>query len=107
MLQRQLLDPIQFVRREPEIPRERDWIEPELCRQIISVNVNMWWLVGLVAVEIQSIGAAANNRRHEGQKRAGCASILTRYVAAGGNRVTLPLESVRAHAPPPSFSVMR
>ena len=106
MLNDDLLYSPQFFRREAKISGQFDWFQPEFRRLIIPIHVHMRGFIGLVAVEIQSIGAAANNRRHEGQKRAGCASILTRYVAAGGNRVTLPMESVRPHAPPPSFSTI-
>lgn len=64
VLEHQSLNPVQFVWRESEVPHERDWVQPELRREIVSIDVNMRRLVRLMTVEIQTIRAAAKNRRH-------------------------------------------
>lgn len=55
VLEYDFLDPIQLVWRESEVPYERDRVELELRRQIISIDMNMWRLVRLVTVEIQAV----------------------------------------------------
>ena len=99
MLQHQLLDPIQFVRREPEIPRERDRVQPELRREIISVDVNVRRFVRLVTVEIQTVRAVTKNRRHGNQGRVRRLSIVARAWQLTDSRPMPPRRSLCRHTP--------
>jgi hypothetical protein len=53
------------MRAKAEIPRQSDRIQPELCAPIVTIHVNVGGLVGLVAVEVESVWANPQYRRHE------------------------------------------
>jgi hypothetical protein len=47
-----------------KISGKRNWLEPELCGQFVSVDVNVSRLIGLVAIEIKPIGTGSQDGRH-------------------------------------------
>lgn len=49
---------------KPEVSSQRYWLKPELCREIVAVNVHMARLIGFVAKEIEPIWAASQNGWH-------------------------------------------
>jgi hypothetical protein len=59
------LDSRKFHGREAQILRKRNGVEPELRRLVVAVNVDVRWLIRLVAVEVEAIGTATVNRRHD------------------------------------------
>lgn len=40
------------------------WLKPELCREIVAVNVHMARLIGFVAIEIEPIWATSQSGWH-------------------------------------------
>src|SRR5262249_37836799 len=65
MLNHQLLDPPQLLGRETKVPRESDRLQPELCRQVVPINMDMRRLMGFVAIEVEAIRPAAQDSRLE------------------------------------------
>jgi hypothetical protein len=65
MLNYQFLKPPQLFGRETEVPCKADWLQPELGRQIIPVNMDMRRLIGFVTVEVEAVRAASQDDRHE------------------------------------------
>ncbi len=82
MLNHQFLKPPQLLGREAEVPCEADWLHPEVGRQIIPVNMDMRRLMGFMAVEVEAVRAASQDRRHE-------RSILPREGLARPQAVSL------------------
>jgi hypothetical protein len=58
-------DPAQFFRTVAKVPSQGNRIEPELGGLIAPVNMNVWSFVELMTVEVHSIRADSENRRHE------------------------------------------
>jgi hypothetical protein len=54
----------QFVGAKSKVRRQLHRIEPEFCGNVIAIDMNMRRLVRLMAVEIESVGARAQYRRH-------------------------------------------
>lgn len=59
----------QFVCAEPGISRERDWNQPKLRALIVTIDVDVWRLAGLVAEEIECIRPNPEDCRHGIQGR--------------------------------------
>jgi len=53
----QLFDAPQFPRTESQVVGERDRLQPELGRVVVTIHVDVSRLVRLMAVEVQTIGA--------------------------------------------------
>lgn len=67
MLAHDLLDFAQFIGAESEIAGERDWLQPKLSGQVVSVNMDMRRLMDqIMAVEVESIRPAAQHCGHRG-----------------------------------------
>ena len=60
MLNHQFLKPPQLLGREAEVSGEANRLQPELGRQIVPVNMDMRWLIGFMAVEVEAVRAAPN-----------------------------------------------
>ncbi len=56
---------VQLARGKPEIPRHAYRINPEFGREVITIHVNMRRFIRFVAVEIEAVGSAAQNRWHD------------------------------------------
>jgi hypothetical protein len=54
----------QLDRPKPKVSGQLDGLDPELGRQFVPVDVNVRWLVRLVAVEVEPIRAGSKYRRH-------------------------------------------
>lgn len=46
------LNATQFFGRKSKISCESDWLQPKLDRQIVPINMDMWRLIGLMAVKV-------------------------------------------------------
>jgi hypothetical protein len=55
----------QLMRAKAEIPRQADRTQPELGAPIVTIHVNVCGFVGLVAVEVESVRANPQYRRHD------------------------------------------
>ena len=64
MLDDESLHSAQLDRRESKVTRQRHRGQPELRRVIIAVYVDVRWLMQVVADEVETIGATAENRGH-------------------------------------------
>jgi hypothetical protein len=64
MLDYQQLYLAEFVCAKPQVCRQLDRMEPELGGGVVAIHVNMRRLIRLMAVEIESIGAGSERRRH-------------------------------------------
>lgn len=64
MLHYDAIQHTQFTRIKAKILGQRNWIEPELYRQIISIYVHMWWFVWLVTIEIESVRSGTKHGWH-------------------------------------------
>lgn len=51
----QAFDPSQLLRGKPEIPRQPNGLEPELCGSIVAIDVNVRRLVRLVTKEVYPV----------------------------------------------------
>jgi hypothetical protein len=60
----QRVDSPQLVCREPEVPCECDGPQPEFCRQVVAVNVDVRRLIRFMAEEVHAIGSTPQDRRH-------------------------------------------
>lgn len=49
---------------ETEIAREGDRKKPELRGVIVAIDMDVRWLVGLMAVKVEAIGTFAKDGRH-------------------------------------------
>jgi hypothetical protein len=58
------LDAAQFLGREAQVARESDWLQPELGRQVVAINMNVCRFVWFMAVKVQPVRAASQDRRH-------------------------------------------
>jgi len=66
MLARGFLDSAQFLGVEPEIVGEGNWVEPEVGRQVIPVNMDMRRLINqIVAVEVETVRPDSQHCGHE------------------------------------------
>jgi hypothetical protein len=65
MLTHQFLQPPQLPGWEAEVAREADRLQPEFGRQIVPINMDMGWFIGLMAVKVEAVGAASQDSRHE------------------------------------------
>jgi hypothetical protein len=64
MLYDQIVNPSKLSRAEPKIGRKRDGIKPELCGEIIAIDVNVGRLDDVVAEEVSAVGAFAKYSWH-------------------------------------------
>jgi hypothetical protein len=64
MLNHQFLKPSQLLRREAEVPRQGNRLQPELGRQIVSIDMDMRRLIWFMAIEVQPVRAASQDGRH-------------------------------------------
>ena len=69
MLVHNSLSPPQLMRPEAEIPHKAQRIEPELRGLIFAVDVNVWWFIRLVAVEVKRVWTGPQNCGHRTQCR--------------------------------------
>jgi hypothetical protein len=51
---------------ETQITRQHHRIQPKFSRKIIAVNVDMRWLIRLMAVKVKPVGTASEHHRHGG-----------------------------------------
>ena len=58
MLNYEFLKPPQLMRREAAVPCESNRLQPKFGRQIVSVNMDVRRLIGLMAVEVESVWTA-------------------------------------------------
>jgi len=58
----QFLNISKLVRSETQVSGETDWAEPELCRIIVPINVDMRGFVRFMAIEEKSIWALSKAR---------------------------------------------
>jgi hypothetical protein len=65
-----------------QVARQSHGLEPELCGEILPVNVNVRRLVGFMAVEVKPIGPASQRSWHEG--------ILLEGAKGGMKKLGLP-----------------
>ena len=49
---------------KPEVSDQCDRPKPELCRQIVAIDVNVSWLVWLMAEEVHTIRPTPQDSRH-------------------------------------------
>src|SRR5260370_5655058 len=54
MLNHHFLKPTQRLGREAKVPCEADRLQPELGRQIVLINVDMWRFVWLLVVAVEA-----------------------------------------------------
>jgi hypothetical protein len=59
-----LIKNVEFSRFESKIPSHSNRSEPELGRKLISVHMYVRWLIGLMAVKIETIRPGAKNGWH-------------------------------------------
>jgi hypothetical protein len=60
----QFLYPSQFRKRESEILRKSHGSQPEFCRKIVPINVDVGRLIRLVAVEVKAVWTMSPDSRH-------------------------------------------
>src|SRR3989442_14016828 len=65
MFGEQFLKPPQLLRREPEVPCEPDRLQPELGREIVTIDMDVRRLTLLVAVEVKAVRTGSQDSRHE------------------------------------------
>jgi hypothetical protein len=65
MLNHKFLKPPQLLGRETKVPRQADRLQLELGRKIIPIDMDMRRLIGFMAVEVEAIGAASQDGRHD------------------------------------------
>lgn len=88
MLQYDALDRAKLTCREANIVVERDGREPEFCRRITAVDVNVTGFAEVSAEEVEPIWSFAQERRHHPE--------FTAFDRAPGARA----ETVAAESPP-------
>lgn len=54
----------QLVGGKAKVPCESNGLQPEFCRSVVSVDVNVRWLIRFMAEEVDAIGSAPQERRH-------------------------------------------
>ena len=64
MITHKSLDPREFYAQNPAAALQPNWIEPELCNFIISLNMNVLRLVTVPRVEEEAIGAGSEYCGH-------------------------------------------
>jgi hypothetical protein len=65
MLRYQSTNSPQFLWRKPSVPGERNRLHPEFAREIVPVDVNVGWLLRLVAVKVKAVRAGSQYSRHQ------------------------------------------
>src|SRR5205814_708265 len=62
----ELLKSPKFGTAETEVASESHRYKPELCREVVAVNVDVRWLIGFVAIEVKTIWSEPEHGRHRG-----------------------------------------
>jgi hypothetical protein len=76
----------QLMRAKAEIARQADRTQPEFGAPIVTIHVNVCGFVGLVAVEVESVRANPQYRRHDvilPDRAAGATIFWTEQVLDG------------------------
>jgi hypothetical protein len=72
----------QLMRAKAEIARQSDRTQPEFGAPIVTIHVNVGGFVGLVAVEVESVRANPQYRRHDVILPDGAAGATIFWTAA-------------------------
>ena len=54
----------QFVGAKPKIARQLGWVEPELSRQVVAIDLNVRRFARFVALKIEPVRAGPEHSRH-------------------------------------------
>ena len=64
MLSDESFNPPEFVTRKAEVERNSYWFKPELCRHILTVDVNVGRLASVMAREVDLVWSFNPDTRH-------------------------------------------
>jgi hypothetical protein len=64
VIQHDALDLSKLVGTKPQVTSQEYWLEPELGGEVVSIDVNVWWLVHVVTDEIEPKRAVSEDCRH-------------------------------------------
>src|SRR5271156_408493 len=100
---------------KPKVCGQLDGIEPELGGRVVAIHVNMGRLVRLMAIEIESIRAGSEHRRHARDcnrcqhhvTTAACGSMVQSGAAGDVVAFELAVEGGAADATEPSCGKCR
>jgi hypothetical protein len=60
----QLLNPRDLDAQKPATALQPNWVEPEFCDSIVSLNVDVLWFIAVARVEEQTVRARLQYYRH-------------------------------------------